>query len=560
MNTSEARTGGRLRLYGPGGVDHLDPAASYRGSAGPVITLFARQLFTYPPETNLSNWQAIDPIPDLAAGIPSTYNAGLGASHRCYIVHLRPGVFWDTTPPREVTADDVARGIKRLCAPILRSAALPYFTSTIRGMEQFRADYAATNPRTAADHAAFQNSHDIAGLLVIDDKTVVFELTRPALDFVNILALLCASPAPVEYDSIVPGSAEFPHQVRSNGPYRPVHWVPGKELRLARNPVWRQETDPSRQQVPDTIEIIRGEVSVDRTVHTIADGSADLPWGLVLAERQGGPPGPPDHGLGYALNPYLVFNLHGSRAGAAVHQPQVRQAISYTIDKAAIAEIFAGLGAVTRIAGSIIPPGNSAHQDIDPYATPGGRGDPEKGRALLVQAGYPDGLTLTAVYPETDLHTGIARSYAADLGKTGLTVRLVALDPDDYGELLRDPRRVRAQDWDICTAAWSPDWFHGNGRVFLQPMFSSGSSGNYGSYRDPVVDELISQALASVEEPARADAAWRQAEDRILADAAIVPILFQTPALPPLRGRRVHGAAVMPTLDYAFDLSSLRLG
>ena len=36
------------------------------------------------------------------------------------------------------------------------------------------------------------------GVLVLDDESLVIELIRPAIDFAAIMALPCASPAPVE--------------------------------------------------------------------------------------------------------------------------------------------------------------------------------------------------------------------------------------------------------------------------------------------------------------------------------------------------------------------------
>src|SRR5262249_32326997 len=153
-------------------------------------------------------------------------NAGVGASHTSYVIHLRPNVFWDTEPIRAVTAHDVVRGLKRLCTPLHRSTALPYLTSTVRGLAEYR-DGHPGDARTAAELAAYANSHDISGVLALDDETLVVELLRPALDVVDILALPCVSPVPVEYDAYLPDSPQARRNLRSSGPYRPVHGPDG---------------------------------------------------------------------------------------------------------------------------------------------------------------------------------------------------------------------------------------------------------------------------------------------------------------------------------------------
>jgi peptide/nickel transport system substrate-binding protein len=362
----------------------------------------------------------------------------------------------------------------------------------------------------------------------------------------------------VEYDAFLPDSPELRANLRSNGPYRVTRYVPGRELRLEPNPAWRQDADPVRHRYLDAVEVVMDRVPPERIAAVIGAGRADLPWGTLPAEPYEQGEKEPDHGLGHALDPYLVLNTR------TMPDPDIRRAVAYAIDKAAVAEVYRELraGTVVRVAGSVVPPGNDAHQDLDPYATPGGRGDPERARDLLAAAGHPDGLALTLVYPDTEAGPGVAQACAAALAKAGITVRPLALDAGAYHRLLRDPARAAAGEWDVAVAARTPDWCHLNGRVFLQAMFQTNPSpgtANHGQYSEPAVDELIDRALAAVEEPGRAVAAWRAAERRVLEDAAVVPILFQTPCAPRLRGARVRDAIPMPAAGHAFDLSAVRL-
>src|SRR5207237_3022138 len=133
IHTDRPREGGTLRLHGPGDIDHLDPIAAHP-DARQIVRLFSRQLLTYEAGHDLRDWQSVAPVPDVAVDIPSTYNAGLGASHRSYVIHLRPSILWDTSPPRPVTAHDFVRGFKRLGNPLTRHPALTFFRSTIPGL------------------------------------------------------------------------------------------------------------------------------------------------------------------------------------------------------------------------------------------------------------------------------------------------------------------------------------------------------------------------------------------------------------------------------------------
>jgi ABC-type transport system substrate-binding protein len=41
-----------------------------------------------------------------------------GGDGKTYTIHLRTGVKWNTTPARDVTAQDEILGLKRLCSPV----------------------------------------------------------------------------------------------------------------------------------------------------------------------------------------------------------------------------------------------------------------------------------------------------------------------------------------------------------------------------------------------------------------------------------------------------------
>lgn len=246
-----------LRLPAPLAPGDLDPARA-RPAAELVHRLTTRTLFGYRAGPGLRDWQAVEPVGDLAAMVPSTYNAGLGASLRSYVVHLRQGVRWDTTPPRPVTAHDVVRGFTRVCAPTARPAGIESLLSLVRGMRAYAERYAeavAGHEHDVEWHWAFQAADSIPGVFALDAESLVVELEQPAQDAVDVLALPCVAPAPVEYDDFVPGTADFLRHARATGPYRIAEVAPDGGIRLEPNPVWDPATDPLRQRVFGTVTL-----------------------------------------------------------------------------------------------------------------------------------------------------------------------------------------------------------------------------------------------------------------------------------------------------------------
>src|SRR5215472_16175324 len=102
-STSSAGTpvsGGTLRWVASGDVDHLDPMSAYYTATGILERAYTRQLITYPSSNDYN--KAITLVPDIATAVPTTANGGISSDGKTYTFHLRPGVMWNTTPPRAV--------------------------------------------------------------------------------------------------------------------------------------------------------------------------------------------------------------------------------------------------------------------------------------------------------------------------------------------------------------------------------------------------------------------------------------------------------------------------
>jgi peptide/nickel transport system substrate-binding protein len=550
-------TGGTLRVAGASDVDHLDTASVYTTWGGLLVHQFARTLFGYRASNDFQ--EAVTVRPDVAAEIPTVRNGGLSRDGLTYTIRLRGGVLWNTSPPREVTAADFVRGIERTCNPALPSGAKAYYIETIAGMAEFCAGYARVDPRSAAAMARYRRTAKVPGLVARDARTLVIRLNRPASDFTSLLALEFAAAAPAEYDRYIPDSPAFRRHTISDGPYQIASYTPGKAYVLEKNPTWRAGSDPIRERNPDRIEISLGHQSPDEVQRLLESGAADLSWDQpVPAAKIPELRDDPDFAImeGSALDPYLVFNTLSPRNRGALGRTDVRRAISYAVDKAAIVRIFGGPD-IAEILNQVIPPHSIGHQEFALYP-PSGRGDPGKCRNLLAGAGYPHGLTLKFPYRLSGDHPQIARSVTGDLAACGIRAEL---EPDTDGAFYRTtlvtPARARAGKWDIAVPGWVPDWYGNNGRATIVPLFDGRhygpNSSDYGGFNDPEVNRLIDHALDARDADAAAGY-WAQADHRIMEDAAVVPLVNQR--TPVFHSARVHGARYMPQYR-AYDLNQV---
>ncbi|REF01006.1 ABC transporter substrate-binding protein [Thermomonospora umbrina] len=555
-----AGPGGTLRVVGSADPDHVDTAGGYSTISSILSRQYARTLFGFKASNDFD--EAIEVRADVAAAVPTRQNGGISEDRRTYTIRLRPGVRWNTRPPREVTAEDFVRGIKRLCNPAQPSGAISYYTATIQGMEAYCEGYEKVDGKNARAMADYQNRHHVSGLTAQDARTLVVRLTRPANDFTNILAMQFAAAAPREYDRYIPDSPEFRRNTVSDGPYQITAYTANKEFVLDRNPVWRAATDPLRARYPARIQITLGQDSPETVQQMMEVGSADLAWDQpVPTSRIQGLRSHRDFRImkGSSLNPYLVFNLLSPNNGRALAKVEVRRAIQYAIDKTALVKIYGGRS-VSQVLDQVIAPGSVGHRPFDLYPTPEDGGDPARCRRMLAAAGHPTGLRLRFPYRTQSNHPKVAQSVQANLKACGIDATIT---PDTngnfYGKTLVTPAEAREGKWDIAAPGWVPDWYGNNGRTTIVPLFDGRTYGpnstDYGGYDSPVVNGLIDRALAARTQ-AEAAGFWARADRRIMEDAAIVPFLNQN--YPIFHSARVENALYLPQFQ-GYDFNQIRL-
>jgi peptide/nickel transport system substrate-binding protein len=566
QDAARPRYGGTLRLVAAAGPDHLDPVPAYYTADYILERAYARQLVSYPAVVDRAaysrGWHAdITPVADAATAVPTVANGGITNAGTTYTFHIRPGVNWNTRPVRPVVAQDFLREFKAFCNPVSPVGYLPYFTVTIKGMKAYCAaearHFARIGSPAARQIAAFQNSHSISGITTPDSSTIRFHLTGPAPDFIDILALPFASARPVEYDKFLPDSFALDRHTISDGPYQITSYRPGLSIVLRRNPAWRQSSDPLRHQY---VRAITMTIGITSSVTQIADLKANV-YDL-MDDTQVEPSDIP--GLssdrdfhiwpgGYLL-PYVVFNLRSPNSRHATGKLDVRRAIEYGIDKAAIERLLGGETAAP-ILDSVIPAGNAGHLSANPYPSRGGRGNSAKCRAELAKAGFRHRLKLRYLYSNDSINTEVFAEIQASLSRCG--IRLIGVPGPGssfFADLGNAPVNNLPGTWDLGQPGWIPDWYGNNGRSIIDPLFRTHcvvNTYNYGCYNSRAVDRLIA-AAESARSARAAGVFWLRAGEQIMKDAAIVPLVAeQSPiyASPEVHEAGVaHGVMFLPNI------------
>lgn len=177
---------------------------------------------------------------------------------------------------------------------------------------------------------------------------------------------------------------------------------------------------------------------------------------------------------------------------------RVRQAIYQAIDADAIVKQVMRGNAQTS--GLLIAPGVNGYKAEDDVRLPTDR---QGAKALLSEAGFPDGFSMTLRCPNDRYvnDEAICTAVVSMLAKLGLDVTLDAVPVSQYWTELRDGK------FDMYLLGWSPGTFDAEHPIrFLMhspdPEKKLGSW-NFGGYSNPVVDRLLPRIQQELDETAR---------------------------------------------------------
>ena len=198
---------------------------------------------------------------------------------------------------------------------------------------------------------------------------------------------------------------------------------------------------------------------------------------------------------------------------------RVREALALAINRQAIVE--RAMEGFAVAAGNIVAPPVFGHNaTVKPAAY-----DPDAAKKLLAAAGYPDGFSIVLAAPNNRYVNDdqVAQVVAQMLARAGITVSRV--EPHPAASYFT---KARNGDFAFAMLGWGS--FGADLALRTLVATSNAEKGygtwNWGRYSNPRVDQLVEQALASVD-PARREAAAREAMGIAMKDYALIPVHHQ---------------------------------
>jgi len=360
----------------------LDPAIGYDWQNWSMIKSLFSRLMEYTPGT-------ADLVPSLAESFEITPD-GL-----TYTFKLRKGVKFSNG--REVVASDVKYSIERAVNPKTQGPGAGFF-GAIAGF----------------DDLSGGNAEGLSGIEAPDDDTVVFKLSRPDATFLHVLAINFASIVPKEV--VEAEGQDFGKKPVGSGAFVLKDWVIGQKLVFEKNPDFYVADTPKidgftvevgQEPLVALLRLQQGEVDI------AGDG---IPPSKFL-EIKNGPDAADIIVDGEQLQTgYVAINTRVK----PLDDVKVRQALNMAVNKERITRIVNGRATPANQPLPPLMPGYD--KDFKGYAY-----DIEKAKALLAEAGYPDGFETALYASSTDPNPRIAQALQQDFAAIGVKAEIKAL-------------------------------------------------------------------------------------------------------------------------------------
>ena len=239
---------------------------------------------------------------------------------------------------------------------------------------------------------------------------------------------------------------------------------------------------------------------------------------------------------------YIGFNMQDQ----ALSDLNVRKAIAHAIDRDTIIEYV--LGSAAHKAGVILPAGHwSAHPDLAGYDY-----EPEKAKALLLQAGYHQQNPLRLSYKTSNnpLRVRLATIIQYQLKQAGIDINVQSYD---WGTFYGDIKDGRFQMFSLSWVGLKmPDIF----RYVFHSASVPPEGANRGKYVNPQADRLIETAETKTDLDEQA-AIYRELQEQLHEQLPYVPLWYEDNIL--ARQKNISGYKLSADGNYDGLKKTIRL-
>ncbi len=384
--------------------------------------------------------------------------------------------------------------------------------------EPFDAQVAAWNINRAKAEGT-QNPHPeyfrgITEIQTPDSYTLVLTLKEPDALFLFHMA---------EGDSVMlpmKGYEDMKSKPVGTGPFRFVEWVRGDRVVMERfegywNPKLPYLDKVTMRFIPDA----------SAQVAALKAGDVDV-IGYIAAPES----------VQEFVNDKRFKVYNGTTTGEVIlstnnkakpfDDVRVRRAMAHAIDRKKVVEM-AMFGYGTPI-GSHWSPSTPYYVDLTnmyPY-------DPQKAKALLKEAGYPDGFEAVIKLPDRYSYSRRSGEVIADmLAKVGIRLKIEIIE---WGQWI--DRVFKNKDYQLTCIGHVEAWDIG---IYAKP-------GYYFNYESPRFNEAYAKALKAVSEQEKAR--YFGVCQRIIAEDAVNGFLFSAPNLPVMKAEVMGWWENYPTI------------
>ncbi|WP_426957226.1 ABC transporter substrate-binding protein [Muricoccus radiodurans] len=464
----------------------------------------------------------VDTAPDLSdrPGLAARWERD---GDRTWVFHLRPGVTFHNGAP--FTSEDVVASFCRMINN--EGEVASSFSRIVRMMEKVETpDPMTVRITTRTPNPLFLS--DVGSLVIIPRSLV------PAgnLDFQAgpQCGVQGAWPTVAQFND---GSAAI-----GTGPFRLRSYTRGGPIELVRNdsywgekPHWQNvRLTPVTAPGPRLAGLLAGDHDLIE-----APGTADL---ARLRQNQN---------VTVTTSPttrlvFLQFDVarspspfvQGGTGANPLQDARVRQALSLALDRRTLFSRV--MDEVTIPAAQFLPDGMAGTipgLPVLPY-------DVNRARALLAEAGYPNGFALTfhATNNRYINDARLAQAIAAYWQRIGVRVELDAMPSNVFFT-----RRAR-REFSVAMGGWSAN--APETMLFFQTWLASTNAdrgqgtSNYGGWSNPEFDAVATRAFATMDDAARAEL-LRQASRIALDQMPVIPVHFEGASWAMRRGLRYAG-------------------
>ncbi|MDT5358964.1 MAG: peptide/nickel transport system substrate-binding protein [Mycobacterium sp.] len=472
------RTGNVFVIAIESEADVLDPQVA----GGWVTWRINRQMFEPLVDEDLTKPSQEVTVPPLRPGLAASWD--ISADGLEYTFHIRQGVrFHDGTP---LNAQAVEYNIRRMW-----DKNSPQYSVKAAGQTTFVWKFLDT-------------------VETVDDHTLKIRLKQPFSEFLRMLAQGgSGSTAIISPTALKTYGEDIADHPVGTGPFKFKERIRGERIDLVRNDdywgtvpsidgvVFRPLPDPSAR----TAALRSGDVDM------IAVPNPDSIDNLVNEGYQ----------LSEGIPPhiwYLSFNMKDKYTS----KREVREAINLAIDREGMAQdllrgsVNPALGVQALSAGGYVERKDAYQRNLD------------KARQLLASAGLANGFETTLI-TSTDgsgqiMPTQMAEFIQQNLAEIGINLKIQTQEWISYlgvwARGMQDGVGMAQMSWGMT----SPYWLY----IATSSELQAPNGPNVGYYANPALDKAMDNAITALD-PKEADKFWRQANNIVTDDSALVPIV-----------------------------------